>query len=63
MPNGYYDIPITKSDGSRSPWSPYLGADISDANINASGCSGNGCFSGGSTGGFAYQGNVGLLPR
>jgi hypothetical protein len=63
MVNGYYDIPITNSDGSRSRWSPYLGAGIGYANINAPGCSGNGCFSGGSTGGFAYQGNVGVSYR
>jgi opacity protein-like surface antigen len=60
MVNGYYDIPLTNSGGSRSRWSPYIGAGIGYANINAPSCSGSGCFSGGSTGGFAYQGNVGL---
>ena len=63
MVNGYYDFPITNSDGSRSRWSPYIGAGIGYANLNVPGCSGNGCFSGGSTGGFAYQGNVGLSYR
>jgi hypothetical protein len=63
MVNGYYDIPLTNGDGSRSRWSPYIGAGIGYANINAPSCSGSGCFSGGSTGGFAYQGNVGLSYR
>lgn len=63
MVNGYYDIPITNSDGIRSRWSPYLGAGIGYANINVPSCRGSGCFSGGSTGGFAYQGNVGLSYR
>jgi opacity protein-like surface antigen len=60
MVNGYYDFPITNSDGSRSRWSPYIGAGIGYANLNLPSCGGSGCFSGGSTGGFAYQGNVGL---
>ena len=63
MVNGYYDIPLTNGDGSRSRWSPYIGAGIGYANINAPSCSGSGCFSGGSTGGFAYQGNLGLSYR
>jgi hypothetical protein len=63
MVNGYYDFPITKNDGSRSRWSPYIGAGIGYANLNVPSCSGDGCFRGGSTGGFAYQGNVGLSYR
>jgi hypothetical protein len=63
MVNGYYDIPITNSNGSLSRWSPYVGAGIGYANINAPSCSGSGCFAGGSTGGFAYQGNLGLSYR
>lgn len=63
MVNGYYDIPIINQDGSRSRWSPYIGAGIGYANINAPSCSGSGCFSGGSTNGFAYQGNVGISYR
>lgn len=63
MVNGYYDIPITNADGTRSRLSPYVGAGIGYANINTPGCSGDGCFSGGSTGGFAYQGNIGLSYR
>lgn len=63
MVNGYYDFPLTNKDGSRSRWSPYIGAGIGYANLNAPSCSGDGCFSGGNTGGFAYQGNVGLSYR
>ena len=63
MVNGYYDFPITNKDGSRSRWSPYIGAGIGYANLNVPSCSGDGCFSGGSTGGFAYQGNVGVSYR
>lgn len=63
MMNGYYDFPITNKDGTRSRWSPYIGAGIGYANLNLPSCSSNGCFSGGSTGGFAYQGNVGLSYR
>jgi hypothetical protein len=63
MVNGYYDFPIINKDGSRSRWSPYIGAGIGYANLNVPSCSGDGCFSGGSTGGFAYQGNVGLSYR
>lgn len=63
MVNGYYDFPITNKDGSRSRWSPYIGAGLGYANLNLPSCGGNGCFSGGSTGGFAYQGNVGLSYR
>jgi OmpA-OmpF porin, OOP family len=63
MLNGYYDIPIYNSDGFKSRWSPYLGAGIGYANINAPACKGTGCFSGGSTDGFAYQGKVGISYR
>jgi hypothetical protein len=63
MVNGYYDFPITNKDGSRSRWSPYIGAGVGYANLNVPSCSADSCFSGGSTGGFAYQGNVGLSYR
>lgn len=61
MVNGYYDIPIRNSDGSRSRWSPYLGAGIGYGNLSVPDCSfSSDCFSGGSGGGFAYQGKLGL---
>jgi len=64
MLNGYLDIPIRNSDGSRSRWSPYLGAGIGYGNLTVPDCSFSAaCFAGGSGGGFAYQGKVGLSYR
>lgn len=63
MVNGYYDFPIYNKDNSRSRWSPYIGAGIGYAYLNTPSCSNPGCFSGGSTDGFAYQGKVGISYR
>lgn len=63
MVNGYYDIPIYGDKGIKSRWSPYIGAGIGYANIGLPSCSGDGCFSGGSVNGFAYQGKVGVSYR
>jgi outer membrane protein W len=63
MLNGYYDIPIRNGNGSLSRWSPYIGAGVGYANISTPACSTDGCFSGGSTGGFAYQGKAGISYR
>lgn len=63
MVNGYYDIPIYGDKGIKSRWSPYIGAGIGYANIGLPSCDGDGCFSGGSVNGFAYQGKVGVSYR
>lgn len=64
MVNGYLDIPIRNRDGSRSRWSPYLGAGLGYGNLTVPDCSfSTACFSGGSGGGFAYQGKIGLSYR
>ena len=63
MVNGYYDVPIKNRSGILSRWSPYLGAGIGYANIDAPACSSNACFTGGSSSGFAYQGKLGLSYR
>ena len=63
MLNGYYDIPIRNRDGVKSRWSPYIGAGIGYANISTPSCASAGCFAGGSTNGFAYQGKIGLSYR
>jgi len=63
MVNGYYDIPIYGDKGVKSRWSPYIGAGIGYANIGLPSCDGDGCFSGGSVNGFAYQGKVGVSYR
>jgi Surface antigen len=63
MVNGYYDIPIYGHKGVKSRWSPYIGAGIGYANIGLPSCNGDGCFSGGSVNGLAYQGKVGVSYR
>ena len=63
MLNSYYDIPIYGEQGVKSRWSPYLGAGIGYAKIGLPPCNGDGCFSGGSVNGFAYQGKVGVSYR
>ena len=64
MLNGYYDIPLRAADGTRSRWSPYLGAGIGYGNLNIPDCSfSSDCYKGGSMSGFAYQGKVGLSYR
>jgi hypothetical protein len=64
MLNGYYDIPIRKSNGERSRWSPYLGAGVGYGSLSVPDCSFTAdCYNGGSIGGFAYQGKVGLSYR
>jgi len=64
MLNGYYDIPIRAADGTRSRWSPYLGAGIGYGNLSIPDCSfSSDCYEGGSLSGFAYQGKVGVSYR
>lgn len=63
MLNGYYDFPIRNKNGEKSRWSPYIGAGIGYANISKPACPREGCFAGGSTNGFAYQGKVGISYR
>lgn len=69
MANAYYDFKIKKQDGTRSRWSPYIGAGIGWGSLSTPGCAstvgGATCnaFNGGSSGGFAYQGKVGISYR
>lgn len=64
MLNGYYDIPIRNSNGLRSRWSPYIGGGIGYGSLSFPDCSiSTSCYEGGSMGGFAYQGKVGVSYR
>ena len=63
MLNGYYDVPIRKSDQSRSRWSPYIGAGIGYANISTPACAAADCYEGGSDGSFAWQAKAGVSYR
>ena len=64
MLNGYYDIPIRNAEGVRSRWSPYLGGGIGYGSLSIPDCSfSTSCYNGGSMGGFAYQGKVGVSYR
>jgi len=63
MANLYYDIPVWKQASVRSAWSPYLGAGIGYANIGVPQCAVGECYSGGSTGAFAWQAKAGVAYR
>ena len=62
MANAYYDFKIHNKNGTLSRWSPYVGAGIGWGSLSTPGCAGANCnaFNGGSGGGFAYQGKIGL---
>lgn len=66
MANAYYDFKIHNKNGALSRWSPYIGAGIGWGSLSTPGCAGSesgvncNAFNGGSAGGFAYQGKIGL---
>jgi hypothetical protein len=60
-----YAVFSVQVDPIPSRWSPYIGAGIGYGNLTTPGCALSKCstFQGGSAGGFAYQGKLGLSYR
>ena len=65
MGNAYYDLKIHHKNSTLSRWTPYVEAGIGWGSLSIPGCAANqgvncNAFNGGSGGGFAYQGKIGL---